>query len=216
MLPYYDPVFVAKDKWDDPDAVLEARSELWHIDRVTGALTTSDLLVGEDGSDDFLADEVPYDSVSVHLNQTPLRTVSVDRRSRLVTARDRHLPIYYNSPLRASSRIRLPRNGPRPEQISVAAGPLRGHASSNIDNIPSDAFNTSITLKAPPDPIPEDQTVIEPPPPPPRNTVGRPIPKDWIFILTHREVQGKSCATEASLRVREEGVIIPRVTILGP
>ena len=43
-----------------------------------GALTTSDLLVGEDGNEDFLADEVPYDSVSVHLNQTPLRTVTVD------------------------------------------------------------------------------------------------------------------------------------------
>jgi len=27
VLPYYDPVFVAKDKWEDPDAVLEARSE---------------------------------------------------------------------------------------------------------------------------------------------------------------------------------------------
>ena len=57
VLPYYDPVFISKDKWDDPDAVLEARSELWHIDRVNGELTTSDLLVGEDGNEDFLDSE---------------------------------------------------------------------------------------------------------------------------------------------------------------
>ena len=76
--PYYDPIWISADKRNDPDTVLEARSELWHIDRVTGVLTTSDLLVGEDGNEDFGTDEVMYDGVRVHLNQTPLRTVSVD------------------------------------------------------------------------------------------------------------------------------------------
>ena len=42
-----------------------------------------------------------------------------------------------------------------------------------------------------------------------KNVIG------WIFILAHEEVQGKSSATEASLRVREEGVIIPLVTVSG-
>jgi hypothetical protein len=49
-------------------------------------LTTSDLLVGEDGNEDFLASDVPYDTVGVHLNQTPLRTVTMGA-GRPVTAR---------------------------------------------------------------------------------------------------------------------------------
>jgi hypothetical protein len=214
--PYYDPVFIAKDKWDDPDTVLEARSELWHIDRVTGELTTSDLLVGEDGNEDFLASEVPYDSVSVHLNQTPLRSVSVTAEVGWTQADNGTLPIYYNSQFQSFLADSVAEVWPRAGS-SLGGGwtVLTGHASTSIDNIPSDAFHTDITLNAPPDPIPEDQTVIEPPPPPPRNKVGRPIPDDWIFVLTHYEVQGKSSATEATLRVRQEGVIIPFVTIYG-
>ena len=68
----------SEDKRADPDVVLEARAELWNVDRITHALTSSDVLVGEDGNEDFLASEVPYDSVSVRLNQPPLRSVSID------------------------------------------------------------------------------------------------------------------------------------------
>ena len=75
--PFYDPVFIAEDKRGDPDVVLEARPELWHIDRITHVLSSSNVLVGEDGNEDFLASEVPYDSVQVRLNQPPLRAVSV-------------------------------------------------------------------------------------------------------------------------------------------
>src|SRR4051812_13571334 len=214
--PYYDPVFIAKDKWDDPDAVLEARSELWHVDRVTGVLTTSDLLVGEDGNEDFLASEVPYDTVGVHLNQTPLRTVTMDAEVGWSQRDSGTLPIYTNYSFTSFLADSVAEDWPK-AGASLGGGwtVTVGYASTNIDNVPSDAFHTDITLNPPPDPIPEDQTVIEPPPPPPRNTVGRPIPGDWIFILTHEEVQGKSSATEASLRVREEGVIIPLVTVYG-
>ena len=216
VLPYYDPVFLAKDKWDDPDAVLEARSELWHIDRVTGVLTTSDLLVGEDGNEDFLATDVPYDSVSVHLNQTPLRSVKVTAEVGWTQADSGTLPIYTNSQFQSFLADSIAEEWPRAgSNLGGGWTVVTGHASTNLDNIPSDAFHTDITLNAPPDPIPEDQTVIEPPPAPPRNTVGRPIPPGWIFILTHQEIQGKSSATEASLRVREEGVIIPFVTVYG-
>ena len=210
VLPYYDPVFIAKDKWDDPDAVLEARSELWHIDRVTGALTTSDLLVGEDGNEDFLDSEVPYDSVSVHLNQTPLRTVTVDCRGRLVAARQRDaadlLQLVLHELPRGLGRRGMAQGRRQPRRrLDRHAWPrVDQHRQHSERRVPH-----RHQLQAPPDPIPEDQTVIEPPPAPPRNTVGRPIPRDWIFILTHQEVQGKSCATEATLRVREEGVIIP-------
>ena len=75
--PFYDPVFIAEDKRDDPDVVLEARAELWNVDRITHELTSSNVLVGEDGNEDFLDSEVPYDSVTVRLNQPPLRSVSV-------------------------------------------------------------------------------------------------------------------------------------------
>jgi hypothetical protein len=216
VLPYYDPVFIAKDKWADPDAVLEARSELWHIDRVSGVLTTSDLLVGEDGNEDFLASDVPYDTVGVHLNQTPLRTVTMDAEVGWSQRDSGTLPIYTNSSFTSFLADSVAEDWPK-AGASLGGGwtVTVGYASTNIDNMPSDAFHTDINLPAPPDPIPEDQTVIEPPPPPPRNTVGRPVPGGWIFILTHQEVQGKSSATEASLRVREEGGIIPLVTVYG-
>lgn len=74
----YDPIWLAEDAVNDPDTVLEARSELWHIDRVTHVVTTSDVLVGEDGTEVFTTGDVPYDSVGVTLNQTPLRSVTVD------------------------------------------------------------------------------------------------------------------------------------------
>jgi hypothetical protein len=75
--PLYDPIFLSEDAIDDPDTVLEARPELWSIDRVTHAVTTSNILVGEDGTEEFLATEVPYDSVSINLNQSPLRAATM-------------------------------------------------------------------------------------------------------------------------------------------
>jgi hypothetical protein len=57
VLPFYDEVFIAEDKRGDPDVVFEARTELWHIDRVTGLVLTSDLLVAEDGEVEFSADD---------------------------------------------------------------------------------------------------------------------------------------------------------------
>ncbi len=76
--PYYDPIWINPDSLDDPDTVLEARSALWSIDRVTHEVDISDILVGEDGIEDFRPDEVPYDSVKINLGETPLRSVSVD------------------------------------------------------------------------------------------------------------------------------------------
>ena len=75
--PYWDPIFISKDKRDDPDAVLEARTQLWHIDRISHDVTVSDLLVGEDGLEDFAASEVPYESVGVTIKENPIRSVEV-------------------------------------------------------------------------------------------------------------------------------------------
>jgi len=77
-LPYYDPIWIAVDSLDDPDTVLEARSALWSIDRVTHEVDISDVLVGEDGTEEFATDDIFYDSVAVTLGETPLRSVEVD------------------------------------------------------------------------------------------------------------------------------------------
>ena len=66
-LPYYDPIFIDPTLQGDPDTVLEAYSALWHVDRVTALVTTFDLIVGEDGTDVFTADDVFYDSVKIEI-----------------------------------------------------------------------------------------------------------------------------------------------------
>ena len=79
VAPFWDPIWIDPDQRDDPDVVLEARSQLWHIDRVTHA---GDGLrrPGRRGrrSTEFAESDVFYDSVAVRLNQPPLRTVTVD------------------------------------------------------------------------------------------------------------------------------------------
>src|SRR6202008_323333 len=77
VAPFWDPIFIDESKRTDPDSVLEARSEAWHIDRVTGEVTTSDILAGEDGGDEFLESDVMYDGVSVRITQTPARAINV-------------------------------------------------------------------------------------------------------------------------------------------
>lgn len=74
--PYYDPVFITEDKENDVDAVLEARTELWHIDPVTHVVSVSDLLQG-DSVEVFVENEVPYNSVEITIGQPPIRAVKV-------------------------------------------------------------------------------------------------------------------------------------------
>lgn len=69
--PYYDPAFFSDEERLDPDRVLEGRSAYWHIDRLTGDVTISDILAGEDGQIDFDDTEVFYDSVSVSYASSP-------------------------------------------------------------------------------------------------------------------------------------------------
>jgi hypothetical protein len=77
VAPYWDPIFVSPDSWNDPDAVLETYSKLWHIDPVTLVLTASDILIAEDGVETVTHEQHFYDDMSVTLNQTPLRAVQV-------------------------------------------------------------------------------------------------------------------------------------------
>lgn len=78
VLPYFDPVWISEENREDADTVLEARTAHWHIDRITGAVTISDIIVGEDGVIEFNDESIFYDSLSINLPDTPLKSVTVE------------------------------------------------------------------------------------------------------------------------------------------
>lgn len=78
VFPYYDPFWFDTSHRDDPDAILEGWSSLWHVDRTSLTITASDVLVGEDGTITFGEDVALYDSVSCTLGQPPLTNIRVE------------------------------------------------------------------------------------------------------------------------------------------
>lgn len=74
--PFWDPIWISQGE-SNPDTVLEARPQSWHIDRTTLAVTVSDILVGEDGTLALTAADHLYDGMEVSYADTPLRRVSV-------------------------------------------------------------------------------------------------------------------------------------------
>jgi len=75
--PYYDYIWLRQDKLDDPDTVLEARNELWHVDRTSLVLTSSQINVGEDGLIAYTESDIIYESVKISYGSPPLRRVTV-------------------------------------------------------------------------------------------------------------------------------------------
>lgn len=75
--PYWDPVWITPELVDDPDAVLESRAALWHIDRVTHAVTISDVLEAEDGVID-LGGDVIRDSIELSFGAPPAMRITCD------------------------------------------------------------------------------------------------------------------------------------------
>lgn len=79
--PYYDPVWLSSGV-DDATTILEARTAAWHIDRVTLAVTISDITVGEDGTlavgaDQDVGSRHLYDSLNIKYGNPPLAAVYV-------------------------------------------------------------------------------------------------------------------------------------------
>lgn len=72
VAPYWDPIWITPELRSDPDAVLEARSALWHYDRTTHVVTISDINSGEDGILDLDDDAF---SVKITNRQIPGRRV---------------------------------------------------------------------------------------------------------------------------------------------
>lgn len=76
--PFYDPIFLDDKARDEPDSVLEAYSAMWHIDRTSLAITPSDVLVGEDGTVTFTAEDAFYESVGLQIGAPPLVNVRIE------------------------------------------------------------------------------------------------------------------------------------------
>lgn len=77
VLPWYDEIFIDEQHRSDPDIVLEARSAVWHYDPITHVATISDILVGEDGTEEFQASEMLFDGLELDLGTPPLSKVTV-------------------------------------------------------------------------------------------------------------------------------------------
>lgn len=141
VAPYYDPVFISADRRNDPDVVLEGYSRVWHIDRVTHIVTASDVLTGEDGVEEFLESEVPYDTIGVTLGQTPLRSVQVDGVVQWTQSAQGQIVVYdkesFICPTAALASV-WPKTG-----TSIGGGweVTFGEAHSSIDDIKSKVFS---------------------------------------------------------------------------
>jgi hypothetical protein len=143
-LPYYDRVFLTPEVQADPDTVLEARPELWHIDRTTLAVTTSHLLVGEDGLEEFLENEVPYDSVAISIGQVPMRALAVtaDVSWKQSAQGSIDLGSYYFETYSGKSLID---NWPKPgDRIDGGYTVAAGYATDNYNIDGTDVANFSI------------------------------------------------------------------------
>jgi len=77
VLPWWDPVWL-QENVDDADTVLETRTARWHIDRLTLAVTTSDIIEGEAGTITVDEAEHLYDEMEVSYGDAPLRRVRVN------------------------------------------------------------------------------------------------------------------------------------------
>lgn len=78
VFPFYDPLFFNDDNRLDDDAVLEGYTVLYHTDRITHVVTTSDIIVGEDGVEDFPQSDAFYDGVQMTIGETPLASITVN------------------------------------------------------------------------------------------------------------------------------------------
>jgi hypothetical protein len=78
---YFDPLFIEHERRLEPDTVLEARPMVWHIDRVTHAVTASHVLTGEDGTLAF-GDDAFADSVRCGYSGAPQRKVVIEAQVR--------------------------------------------------------------------------------------------------------------------------------------
>lgn len=76
VAPYWDAVWLAEEARINPDTVLESRTQLWHIDRLTHEVTVSDIIEGEDGTLNVGGDYF-YDSLSMTYTGPPGKACTI-------------------------------------------------------------------------------------------------------------------------------------------
>lgn len=81
VAPYFDYAFVDPQMWEDADTVLEARTDVWHIDRVTNDVSVSSIIAGEDGTVSITSDQIPVEGFSLSYSDAPLRKVNLELRA---------------------------------------------------------------------------------------------------------------------------------------
>jgi hypothetical protein len=70
VAPFWDPMFITEEAKLNPDSVLEARSALWHVDRINHAVSISDIIQGEEGVLDIAGNHF-YDALKVTYQAPP-------------------------------------------------------------------------------------------------------------------------------------------------
>jgi hypothetical protein len=78
VLPQYDAVFVDEQRREDMDVVLEGYPYAWHIDRVSLEVSTSDVLIAEDGSINIGETDLLYRGFAINFNQVPLTSLDME------------------------------------------------------------------------------------------------------------------------------------------
>jgi hypothetical protein len=81
VAPYWNYAFIDPLMWDDPDAVLEARTDVWHIDRVSHELSISSIIQGEAGIIGIPASELRSEDFALSYGEPPLRRVVLEMRA---------------------------------------------------------------------------------------------------------------------------------------
>lgn len=79
--PFWDYAFIDPQMWDDADATLEARTQVWHIDRVTHTVTASSIVAGEETALNITSDLIPADGFDLSYREAPLRKVNLEIRA---------------------------------------------------------------------------------------------------------------------------------------
>lgn len=81
VAPWWDYAFIDPQMVDDPDTVMEARTEVWDIDRITHTLTNTSIIQGEAGTIALTGAQIPFDGFSLSYTEAPLRKVQLEMRA---------------------------------------------------------------------------------------------------------------------------------------
>lgn len=192
VAPFWDPIWIDPDQRNDPDVVLEARSQLWHIDRVTHEVTVSDVLVGEESIEEFGESEVFYDSVAVRLNQPPPRTVTVDGQVHWTQSASGGLDVFSHGAFDTYTGDGLMQDWPKAGSNLGGGWEIESASASDVYGIgwiPDDAYETASQQDGFSNKVENGRLT------------PRPVPSGWLWFETLRW----SFFT-ADLR---EGVLVP-------